>query len=51
MTPFALALIALWLTVKSERANNLTACQVFSLAAGFVWGMAFVMLLNLWLPI
>lgn len=49
MTPFALALLALWLTVKSERAKNLTACQIFSLAAGFAWGAVFVMVLNLWM--
>jgi hypothetical protein len=37
-------LLASWFTVMSERAKNLEACQIFSLAAGFLWGVAFAML-------
>jgi len=51
MTPFALALIAVWLTVKSERAKNLEACQVFSHFAGFAWGVVFMMVLDFWLSL
>jgi hypothetical protein len=54
MTPLTVAIaiiviLAVWLTVKSDRARNLEACQIFSLAAGIAWGVVFVIVLDLWL--